>query len=30
LFPEARMRPLSGFPPSMTRVCGAVATDMPG
>jgi len=30
LFPEARMRPLSGFPPSMTRACGAVATDMPG
>ena len=30
LFPEARMRPLSGFPPSMTRVCGAVVTDMPG
>jgi hypothetical protein len=30
LFPEARMRPLSGFPPSMTRACGAVVTDMPG
>ena len=30
LFPEARMRPLSGFPPSMTKACGAVVTDMPG
>src|SRR4029078_5947906 len=30
LFPEARMRPLSGFPPSMTRAWGAVTTDMRG
>ena len=28
LFPEARMRPLSGFPPSMTKACGAVVTDI--
>ena len=28
LFPEARMWPLRAFPPSMTRACGAVFTDI--